>query len=551
MLKDHYQAIEAEYKKKPRTFSFSDLQSSLQALENHLVQHFLDNGFSNTALSITDHAITIFDFARFSHDQTKYVKPILEFNTSLTTQTAWDQAEAMLNWKFLSIGETFSFRMKETEINEPFPVLECLYKNNLSAFRKHIETIVIQAILFSYKRQYTPAHEPELIYRDLSSAIQQHDLLTFLPVWIKADTYFQERISALASVVMSHIQSNNYFNDQLRKFSGKLPYDSLFHYSRLAESVDKSLLEEVLTLAESDFFSSYILLKIGLNNVSLLISKDADLDNIHKRIRKLSTTEFLDLVQNQFMSKCFVSLNPSQYNLVFTLSIVFGVELVARYYKLIQLVVKDDMSNAYKRLTTVFKLLCSPSSFIGLEINTMPMFLTNQQPIVNGDDECSYDLSNFNQIYDGVIPSMLNTFAKNYELEQFIKKGRFDLFFNLNPSNTIFSKSLFDGITLQGANIAFVSNSAALLDLCKDTSLNLNHLCQSLKDCNKYVFRVEVNSQVYALCFDEFDGHRLLLNTEIIPLPNNLDAQRIISDFTQQLVHKRKYIRESFRYSTN
>ena len=77
--------------------------------------------------------------------------------------------------------------------------------------------------------------------------------------------------------------------------------------------------------------------------------------------------------------------------------------------------------------------------------------------------------------------------------------------------------------------------------------VNLNFLAEPAKLMAKFIFSIEWNGKAYAMAFDVYDENRLVLNVGDIAVPNKTELHEIIQTFTEKLVKKRMYIKNSYK----
>lgn len=558
MLKDHIAVLEANFKNKS-VYAFSAIQESLETLEQFLNQFITHSGFSNLALQINDSNVTIMDFARITKGNTEKHVPKFEINESLNGESEWIEYLNVPAFKYVGIGQPFSFDLIESSVLDAQGLMQSVYEDNKHDFYKHLQDIIIKGLLFAYKRQQTEGMAEKLIDRSFEVAIKAHDLITMLQLWFDNDTYIQERIKAIGAVVINHIQANGYFNAEMKAFSDKTTNGGFFQYSYIAGALTKEQYAETLQLARTNIYDAIVYVQMGISSVESLIVEGENKERILGKIEKMGALEFTDLVKSRTIYRAFLDHNHKVFSVYFTLAVLFDVGLVDRYSRLIDMVMEAeqnstvpdtntvlDRMNGFIRLYVVFRLLVQPSSFTHLLSSTMPNYLTNAQPSAEDKDVFTYNLDNFNMIIDCYTPIMLNHQAKKYELNRFIQDNRLPTFFKFEQKNTIFTDALFNGITLLDAKIKIIKSSHELLELSKALDTNLNFLAEPAKLQAKYIFSIEWQGKTYGLSFDVFDENRLVLNNTDIPQAST-ELFVISVQLHNKLMKERMYIKSSYK----
>ena len=559
MLKDHLAVLEANFKNKT-TYAFSDVKESLETLEELLNQFITHSGFSNLALQINENDVTFMNFGRITKGNTEKQIPKFEINDSVNTESDWIEFSNVPAFKYVGIGQPFSFEIIESSVLEAQGLMQSVYEDDKYGFYPHVKDMIIKGLLFNYKRQPKEGMAEKLIDRNLETAIKGHDLIAMLNLWFDHDTYIQERIKAIGAVAINHIHSNGYFNEELKAFSDKSTNGGFFQYSYIASALTKEQYAQTLNLARTNIYDAIVYVQMGLSSVESLIVEGENKERILGRIEKMGALEFTNIIKSRSLYRAFLDNDLKVFSVFFTLAILFDVDLVARYSRLINMVMEAeandsvpsdhpvlDRLNGFIRLYVVFGLLVQPMSFKHLENRTMLNYLTNAQQSADDKDSMTYNLENFNRIIDCYTPVMLNSQAKKYELQQFIQQGRLPIFFNFEASNTIFTNTVFDGVKINDATVRIVSNSLELLKLSEAMDVNLNFLAEPAKLMAKFIFSIEWNGKAYAMAFDVYDENRLVLNVGDIAVPNKTELHEIIQTFTQKLVKNRMYIKNSYK----
>lgn len=559
MLKDHLAVLEANFKNKT-TYAFSDVKESLETLEELLNQFITHSGFSNLALQINENDVTFMNFGRITKGNTEKQIPKFEINDSVNNDSDWIEYLNVPAFKYVGIGQPFSFEIIEPSVLEAQGLMQSVYEDNKYSFYPHVKDMIIKGLLFNYKRQPKEGMAEKLIDRNLEIAIKGHDLIAMLNLWFDQDTYIQERIKAIGAVALNHIHSNGYFNEELKAFSDKSTNGGFFQYSYIASALTKEQYAQTLNLARTKIYDAIVYVQMGLSSVESLIVEGENKERILGKIEKMGALEFTNIIKSRSLYRAFLDNDLKVFSVFFTLAILFDVDLVARYSRLINMVMEAeandsvpsdhpvlDRLNGFIRLYVVFGLLVQPMSFKHLENRTMLNYLTNAQQSADDKDSMTYNLENFNRIIDCYTPVMLNSQAKKYELQQFIQQGRLPIFFNFEASNTIFTNTVFDGVKINDATVRIVSNSLELLKLSEAMDVNLNFLAEPAKLMAKFIFSIEWNGKAYAMAFDVYDENRLVLNVGDIAVPNKTELHEIIQTFTEKLVKKRMYIKNSYK----
>lgn len=559
MLKEHLAVLEANFKNKT-TYNFSDVQQSLESLEELLNQFITQSGFSNKALQLNENDVTIMNFGRITKGNTEKQVPKFEINDSVTNDSDWIEYLNVPAFKYVGIGQPFSFEIIESSVLEAQGLMQSVYENNKYSFYKHVKDMIIKGLLFNFKRKQKEGMAEKLIDRSLELAIKGHDLIAMLSLWFDHDTYIQERIKAIGAVALNHIHSNGYFNDEMKAFSDKSTNGGFFQYSYIASALTQEQYAHTLKLARTNIYDAIVYVQMDVSSVESLIVEGENKDRILGKIEKMGALEFTNIIKSRSLYRTFLDHDLKVFSVYFTLAILFDVDLVARYSRLINMVMEAeandsvpldhpvlDRLNGFIRLYVVFGLLVQPMSFTHLENSTMVNYLTNTQQSTDDKDLMTYNLENFNRIIDCYTPVMLNSQAKKYELQQFIQQGRLPIFFNFQASNTIFTNSVFDGVIRKDATVRIVSSSLELLKLSEAMDVNLNFLAEPAKIMAKFIFSIEWNSKVHAMVFDVYDENRLVLNVDDIPAPNKTELREDIHAFTQNLVKRRMYIKNSYK----
>lgn len=559
MLKEHLAVLEANFKNKT-TYNFSDVQQSLESLEELLNQFITQSGFSNKALQLNENDVTIMNFGRITKGNTEKQIPKFEINDSVNDDSDWIEYSNVPAFKYVGIGQPFSFEIIEPSVLEAQGLMQSVYENNKYSFYKHVQDLIIKGLLFIFKRQQKQGMQEKLIDRSLEMAIKGHDLIAMLNLWFDHDTYIQERIKAIGAVALNHIHSDGYFNAELKAFSDKTTNGGFFQYAYLAGALTNDQRVETLQIAKTNIFDAIVFVQMNVRSVESLIVEGENKERILGKIEKIGALEFTNIIKSRSLYRAFLDHDSKVFSVYFTLAILFDVDLVARYSRLINMVMEAeandsvsldhpvlDRLNGFIRLYVVFSLLVQPMSFIHLENSTMVNYLTNAQQSADDKDLTTYNLENFNRIIDCYTPVMLNSQAKKYELQQFIQQGRLPIFFNFQASNTIFTDSVFKGVARKDAIVRIVSSSLELLKLSEAMDMNLNFLAESAKIMDKFIFSIERNGKVHAMVFDVYDENRLVLNVDDIPASNKTELREDIHAFTQNLVKNRMYIKNSYK----
>lgn len=560
MLSNHISSLEALFNKHHSSYAFSAVKESLETLEQYLNQFITHSGFSNRALQINDGNVTIMDFARITKGNTEKQIPKLEINISTTEESNWIEFDNIPAFKYVGIGQVFSFDLKESSVLEAQGLMQAVYEGNKQDFYKHVEDMIIKGLLFSYKRQQkNDGMKEKLIDRSIEVATKAHELPSLLKAWFKEDTYLQERIKAIGAVMINHIHENDYFNAQLRSFSDKTTNGGFFQYAYLAGALTNDQRVETLQIAETNIFDAIVFVQMNVRSVESLIVEGEDKERILEKITKMGALEFTDLVKSRTIYRAFLEKEPKVFSVYFTLAVLFDVGVVDRYSRLIDMVMEAeengttpdtnsilDRLNGFIRLHNVFRLLMQPSSFTHLLPTTMHNYLTNAQPSADNRDEYTYNLDNFNVIIDCYTPIQLNHQAKKYELNRFILDNRLPTYFEFEQKNTIFTDALFNGIKILDAKIKIIKSSHELLELSKALDMNLNFLAEPAKSQAKYIFSVEWKDKTYGLSFDVFDENSFSLNNPDIPLADQ-EIFMIATQLQKKLMKERKYIKAIYK----
>lgn len=539
MISQHTPTIQTQYKKKNRSYLPEKVLFILEKMSDMLEKDLLDNGFSANALTISDQSIEVLNFVRIKRSFFKGL-PILQFNTSTTLKPNWIEMNQIPAFIYAPIGEPFNFGMIESQTIYSMDFLNNIYQANQSKVFTQIKNIATKAIMLNFKRTYK--HEgiaEHLVDSDIDKAFAVYHINEYVLKWLEDDIYFQQRLEALTAVLIQHVQNENYFDKELKTISDKLFVGSLYHYTELLERIGEENHAEFVRIANTSIHSAIVYAEYkDVKSLLEVIDPSADNSDVIKSINSQSPAEFREIIGSLFILKLRMNKPDNEFKTYLTLSIMYGTDTVARYSRLIDLVLATKDKDLVERLYVIFKLLREPSTFTNLMRQTMPDFLVNAQT------NDSIDLNNFLQINSTCTPVMLNGLAQRYELQRFIQNGTMSTFFKFKASNTIFTDAVFNGAKIQNATIQIISNNRELLELCKDTDQNLNHLSDALKNQYRYLFRITLNDQVYPICLDCIDEIHLQLNHSIVEIPNLPELQEVIQCFVKHLASKTKFIKK-------